>query len=88
MYKLYNITPFKNIVGGIDDSEVLISEILKENGYSTSLIGKWHLGQQPKFHPLKHGFDEWYGAPNCHFGPYDDENMPNVPFYRNQSLGI
>ena len=45
-----------------------------------------HLGQQPQFHPLKHGFDEWFGAPNCHFGPYKDVLVPNVPVYRDQYM--
>src|SRR5690606_28570892 len=34
---------------------------LKDAGYETALIGKWHLGTLPEFHPLRHGFDEFYG---------------------------
>ena len=45
-----------------------------------------HLGQQPQFHPLKHGFDEWFGAPNCHFGPYDNKKTPNIPVYKNANM--
>ncbi|KAL5022855.1 hypothetical protein ScPMuIL_002010 [Solemya velum] len=71
----------QNIVGGIPENETLIPELLKEVGYKSKIIGKWHLGQQPQFHPLKHGFDEWFGAPNCHFGPYDDKSTPNILYY-------
>ena len=35
--------------------------ILKQNGYATALVGKWHLGDQPRFHPTKHGFDHFFG---------------------------
>ena len=45
-----------------------------------------HLGQQPQYHPLRHGFDEWFGAPNCHFGPYDNKNTPNIPVYRDAEM--
>ena len=45
-----------------------------------------HLGQQPQYHPLKHGFDEWFGAPNCHFGPYDNKNTPNIPVYKDAEM--
>lgn len=34
---------------------------LKDAGYETALVGKWHLGTLPEFHPLRHGFDEFYG---------------------------
>jgi arylsulfatase A-like enzyme len=34
---------------------------LKNNGYRTALIGKWHLGYKPEFSPLAHGFDYFYG---------------------------
>ena len=36
--------------------------VLKKSGYSTHLVGKWHLGQsEPNFHPLNRGFDTFYG---------------------------
>ncbi|KAK7505807.1 hypothetical protein BaRGS_00003078 [Batillaria attramentaria] len=73
-------TPQK-IVGGIPDSEILLPEVLQNLGYRSKIIGKWHLGQQAQYLPLVHGFDEWFGAPNCHFGPYDDKSQPNIPVY-------
>ncbi|XP_065888604.1 N-acetylgalactosamine-6-sulfatase-like isoform X1 [Dysidea avara] len=76
----------QDIVGGIPDDEVLFPELLQKAGYKTKIIGKWHLGQQPQFHPLKHGFDEWFGAPNCHFGPYDNKKTPNIPVYKNANM--
>ncbi|WAR11674.1 GALNS-like protein [Mya arenaria] len=74
------------IMGGIPDEEILLPEILKDAGYRNKIIGKWHLGQQPQYHPLKHGFDEWFGAPNCHFGPYNNKNTPNIPVYKNAEM--
>lgn len=49
---------------GLNPSEVTIAELLKEQGYSTALIGKWHLGNEDIFQPLNHGFDYWYGTPS------------------------
>jgi len=74
------------IAGGIPDSEILLPELLQKAGYRNKIIGKWHLGQQEKYHPLKHGFDEWFGAPNCHFGPYDNKKTPNIPVYKNYNM--
>ncbi len=73
------------IMGGIRKSEVLISELLKSVGYRTKLVGKWHLGHRKQFHPLGHGFDEWFGAPNCHFR-YDGKSEPNIPVYKNWNM--
>lgn len=42
-------------------SEVTIAEVLKEQGYSTGLFGKWHLGAAVENGPLEQGFDEFYG---------------------------
>ena len=39
----------------------LLLSYLKQKGYSTAIYGKWHLEDAPKFNPLKHGFDEFYG---------------------------
>lgn len=44
------------------------------------------MGHQPQYLPLKHGFDEWFGAPNCHFGPYNNKNTPNIPVYQNDKM--
>jgi arylsulfatase A-like enzyme len=42
-------------------SEATLADRLKAAGYATGLVGKWHLGSQPQFHPQKRGFDEFYG---------------------------
>ncbi|CAL1547143.1 unnamed protein product [Lymnaea stagnalis] len=76
----------QNVVGGIPDHEILFPELLQTKGYRNKIIGKWHLGQQPQFHPLKHGFDEWFGSPNCHFGPYDGKTIPNIPVYKDADM--
>ncbi|MDO6761248.1 sulfatase-like hydrolase/transferase [Tamlana sp. 2_MG-2023] len=44
-------------------SEKMISEALKEQGYRTSAIGKWHLGDHPDLYPPAQGFDHWFGFP-------------------------
>ncbi len=46
---------------GLDTQAVLWPEILKNNGYTTGLIGKWHLGEAPRFHPKNRGFDYFVG---------------------------
>lgn len=48
---------------GINPDELTIAEMLKEKGYTTACIGKWHLGHQEKFLPLQHGFDHYFGLP-------------------------
>lgn len=51
---------------GLNPNEVTIAEVLKERGYATACIGKWHLGDQPPFLPTRQGFDEFFGIPNGH----------------------
>ena len=46
---------------GLPHSETTIANRLKKLGYFNGLIGKWHLGDEPQFHPLKRGFDEFWG---------------------------
>jgi arylsulfatase A-like enzyme len=46
---------------GISLDEVTIARVLKQAGYRTGLIGKWHLGYDFKFHPMNFGFDEFRG---------------------------
>ncbi|XP_058147215.1 steryl-sulfatase isoform X1 [Dasypus novemcinctus] len=55
--------------GGLPTSEITFAKLLKNQGYSTALIGKWHLGMSCSsrgdfcHHPLSHGFDYFYGLP-------------------------
>lgn len=46
---------------GLPITEITMANRLKDLGYVTGLIGKWHLGDEPQFHPLKRGFDEFWG---------------------------
>ncbi len=46
---------------GLPLSETTIADRLKAAGYATGMVGKWHLGLAPKFHPQKRGFDEYFG---------------------------
>ncbi|MCI0456177.1 MAG: sulfatase [Gemmataceae bacterium] len=46
---------------GLPLTETTLADRLKAAGYTTGLVGKWHLGNAPKFHPQKRGFDEFFG---------------------------
>ena len=46
---------------GMSTKESTIADMMREAGYATGLIGKWHLGKQKQHHPLSRGFDEYYG---------------------------
>jgi arylsulfatase A-like enzyme len=46
---------------GLPLTEVTIADVLKTAGYVTGAVGKWHLGMAPHFHPLKRGYDEFFG---------------------------
>jgi arylsulfatase A len=58
---------------GINAKEVTLAEICKQKGYATAIYGKWHLGHHPKFLPLQHGFDEYFGL------PYSNDMWPYHP---------
>lgn len=48
---------------GLNPAERTIAEVLKDAGYVTAAIGKWHLGDQLAFLPTRQGFDSYYGLP-------------------------
>jgi len=58
---------------GLDSSKLTLPRLLKDSGYTTKLIGKWHLGDQPDFLPTRHGFDSYFGL------PYSNDMLPDHP---------
>ena len=54
-------TSGRDTVVGLPTDQRTIADMLKSAGYTTGLIGKWHLGKSEKHHPLNRGFDEYYG---------------------------
>jgi len=54
---------FPHDTTGISAEETTLAELLKQKGYATGIVGKWHLGCQREFLPLQHGFDEFLGLP-------------------------
>jgi arylsulfatase A-like enzyme len=47
--------------GGLQPTGRSLPQLLKNNGYATGLVGKWHLGWRPEFGPNEHGFDYFFG---------------------------
>ena len=57
---------------GLDPGEITIAEQFKKSGYTTAMVGKWHLGMEEEFSYFHQGFDHYYGAP---------ENMSHSPLF-------
>jgi len=58
---------------GIAAAETTLAELLRDRGYRTACVGKWHLGHLPQFLPTRHGFDEYFGL------PYSNDMWPHHP---------
>ena len=72
---------------GLHPDEITVAEVLKQQGYATLCIGKWHLGDQPEFLPTRQGFDEYFGI------PYSDDmttnpkrNFPTLPLMEGEKV--
>ena len=57
-------SPTEGISDGIDDDEITLATALKERGYATAMVGKWHLGSTLAHLPTAHGFDSYFGISN------------------------
>jgi len=73
---------------GLNPSEVTVAERLKEKGYTTQMVGKWHLGDQPEFLPTRQGFDHYLGIPysNDMLKKSADTKVPVVPLLRDEKI--
>lgn len=61
------VTIWNSVPAGLPKEELSFANVLRDEGYRTGLVGKWHLGVNCEsnddhcFHPKTHGFDSWYG---------------------------
>uniref|UniRef100_A0A803J3F4 Arylsulfatase family member H n=2 Tax=Xenopus tropicalis TaxID=8364 RepID=A0A803J3F4_XENTR len=84
----YLVLMWSAVSGGLPTNETTFAKILQEQGYTTGIIGKWHLGVNCRskndfcYHPLNHGFDYFYGLTYTLINDCE-ESMPSeihVPF--------
>ena len=79
---------------GLNPGEITIAEVLKQKGYATACIGKWHLGDQPAYLPTRQGFDYYFGIPYSNdMGAMNgagevvtNRNYPPLPLLRNEKI--
>jgi len=74
---------------GLNPDEITIARLLREQGYATALVGKWHLGDQPDFLPTRHGFDRYYGLPYSNdMGRQAgrEDRFPPLPLLRDEEV--
>jgi len=64
---------------GLPQSEITIARALKDRGYATACIGKWHLGNVKPHRAIDHGFDYYFGI------PYSNDMTP-TPLVRNDKV--
>ncbi|WP_075348624.1 sulfatase family protein [Algoriphagus marinus] len=74
-----NAVFFPESLTGMDPEEITFAEVLKEKGYQTAAVGKWHLGHLERFLPLNQGFDQYFGI------PYSND-MASVVYLRNNEV--
>jgi arylsulfatase A-like enzyme len=88
---------FPDSAGGLPQREVTIAEALKDEGYATACVGKWHLGHLPQYLPTNNGFDSYFGIPYSNDmdrvggegrKAFLDEKIEywNVPLMRNEEI--
>jgi len=73
---------------GMDTNQLTMADLLKSNGYSTSINGKWHLGVLPEYHPNNRGFDHFWGFLGGHRDYFPNDYPEGHPkaMYTNQEF--
>lgn len=59
---------------GLDTAQTTMADVLKQSGYRTAAIGKWHLGHEEKYHPQARGFDDFFGFLGGHRRFFGDKH--------------
>ena len=65
---------------GLPVTETSLAQMLRGGGYQTACIGKWHLGYDPKYLALRHGFDHYFGVlgGNADYFTHEEEGGDKV----------
>jgi arylsulfatase A-like enzyme len=73
---------------GLHPDETTTAQLLKDAGYATKIVGKWHCGDQKEFLPTRHGFDSYYGIPysNDMGIQKEDDIYPPLPLLRDEQV--
>lgn len=73
---------------GLNPDEKTVARQLKDAGYATKIVGKWHCGDQPDFLPTSHGFDSYFGIPYSNdMGRQNiDDQYPPLPLLRDTQV--
>jgi arylsulfatase A-like enzyme len=90
----WEFNPAEKIVfSGMDAKQITLANVLNDSGYATGMVGKWHLGYKPQFHPLNRGFERYFGV-LAGGSIFIDRSKPgvesigNLPLQRDQSKGV
>jgi arylsulfatase A-like enzyme len=71
---------------GLNPDEITLAEIVKQKGYATCAIGKWHLGHHPKFLPTRQGFDHYFGLPYSNDMGASRKANPPLPLFNDEKV--
>ena len=65
---------------GVSTDEIFLGQLMKDNGYHTSAVGKWHLGVNDQYLPNSRGFDHWLGFKLKQY--YFQKDIPSGPTHQ------
>jgi arylsulfatase A-like enzyme len=81
------VIDYKEKDRGLKPNGTSLPKLLKDAGYATGLMGKWHLGYKAEFSPNAHGFDEFFGFPSADLDYYSHKDANGDPgLYENGKL--
>ena len=80
-------------IGGLLETEITVAQLLKQQGYATGALGKWHLGigEKMKYFPTKRGFDSYFGVPmtqNECISNAGGRSFGPCPIFHNETIAV